>query len=58
MVGSYEPTPLKFMHKKETVGNAILTDKIMNAKSKLRATHLQWQTKTCHHLKYFLNLKA
>ena len=32
MVGSYEPTPLKFMHKKETVGNGILTDKIMNAK--------------------------
>ena len=32
MVGSYEPTPLQCMHEKETVGNAIRTDKIMNVK--------------------------
>ena len=31
MVGSYEPTPLEFMHEKETVGNEIRTDEIMNA---------------------------
>ena len=32
MVGSYEPTPLQYMHEKETVGNEIRTHKIMNAK--------------------------
>ena len=32
MVDSYEPTPLEFMHEKETVGNEIHTHKIMNAK--------------------------
>ena len=31
MVGSYEPTPLQCMHEKETVGNEIRTDEIMNA---------------------------